>query len=376
MCNIYNKTKGLFINLIANDNNPDLKQDGLDYSSTLVEEARIAGLTILGPSEMGYYGTLSYQFDVCGHKRDVGVKEVRKNNVICSECQQNKMISDMLENGLVYLSPAPPTPAGATKKFFMYSKCGHTDSGLRAHLTTKGKECRNCNFAKTAKKLKQNSMTLLGIQSKTKALIVFDNCGHEGIVWTTAARSGHPVCHICRLARWKEEAREVGLEYLGSISGRDHVYLARCGHEIINKPANLKITGHWTCRTCNAGFKKFRSFLYLFKMKHGGFEWVKLGFGKSPDRRRSDYKLADGVEFSLISKVEVENGTVAEHLERILHRKYKPFNIDKKLMKQYMTESGFTETYPASFLEDLKFELEVCEGMTQTALDSILTETQ
>lgn len=132
-------------------------------------------------------------------------------------------------------------------------------------------------------------------------------------------------------------------------AGNQHKYKAPCGCIITKKLCAVRV-GHWTCNNCEKGFRDFPNNLYLFKFVHKDLEWLKFGYSKNPKHRKNDYKLIEGVEHELLVTHELPTGALAVEIENRIHGKYKEHNIPKEVMKKYMTESGFTETYPIELL--------------------------
>jgi hypothetical protein len=103
-------------------------------------------------------------------------------------------------------------------------------------------------------------------------------------------------------------------------------------------------------------------------MHSGNKTWCKLGYGKSPSARLKFFGLTSDVEYTLVRKFEFSKGKIAEYVERLLHRKYKKFKLDSGEMRKYITLSGFTETYPTTFIDSFIEELEIVSEIQDETL--------
>jgi len=250
-----------------------------------------------------------------------------------------------------------------------YSACGHSrrisTSRLVRDVVGTCKECYEKNLKD--KYEKQYDIEILSVEPDTCRKIKFNSCGHTRIITLSNLKSGSFKCIDCLKEKFIREAEESGLEYIrpdettGSGKKKKHLYLASCGHVLSLRSSHVRV-GHWTCRTCNSGYLDRSNFLYLFKVKaNDGFEFVKLGYSMKPEYRKYDYVFEKGTEIELVKKVKVPTGKEAISLENEIHSKYSQFNINKNIMKNYFTESGFTECYPVNLLGSILSELNKVE---------------
>jgi ribosomal protein S27E len=282
------------------------------------------------------------------------------------------LVQNLEEYGLEKLSE-PSALRTNSKSSFMrvrYTACGHERDMLTMHISNKSiGECDICY----EKNLQDNYATpqgfeIIGKEPGPNRLIKFSSCGHTKVVGISNMKAGSVTCQICITEKFKSEAIEAGLEYICPNSEKTegkkkHWYKAPCGHSLLSRPGHIRI-GHWTCRECNAGYLDRINNLYIFEIhSEDGFKFLKLGYSLKPEYRKLDYVLSPGTKATLIKKVQVQTGSLAIKLENSIHAKYKEFNIDRDLIKRYLTESGFTECYPFELKTALIEELNSIENL-------------
>lgn len=331
------------------------------FKNRLVDEAAKFGLELQGASTDGDNKRRNYRFTSCGHFRNIATGDVRDGQFTCTECSHNEFVEACTANNLTYISKA--IDDGRYNKgefrYVRFNACGHEKNISRMRLLNGGKpHCNICEEVELTSYAKSLGMTFVKYVGNTRRLFIIDKCGHEKTLGLSNLKAGSVYCEPCAVDRFKQEAKESGLEYIGDCASKDRrLYKTPCGCINEYRICHVRI-GHWTCRTCEKGFRDYPNNIYLYRLKSGSFEWLKLGHGKNPNKRKYDYSLADGVCIELVTMLEVSTGKFAEDTEKALHRKYKKFNIDKTFMKQFMTESGFTETYPIELLDTLISEIE------------------
>lgn len=337
----------------------------------LEKEANEKGLQFNGYTEDGDMKRRNYTFTKCGHSRDIATGDVRLGNFSCTECYSNSLDSALDKLGLENLGrPSSDEVQDPTQYYKVkYKSCGHIINALQMKILDGGiGKCKICYEDKLKQKYEPlYDIEILGTVSGAKRKIRFNKCLHEKVIALTNLKSGSFQCSICQVEKFKAEAKLVGLEYLGVTETRRtagdplHRYLAQCGHHIFSVTSHIR-TGHWTCRTCNAGYLDNPNKLYLFKIVTPDLVFLKLGYSKSPEYRKYDYKLVEGTVTELLKVVEVPTGRDAIKYENEIHSKYSVFNYNKDVIKQYLTESGFTECYPIDILDELLGELLVLEN--------------
>ena len=354
----------------------DLKSKKIDcygcFRNRLELEAKNVGLDLLGDSRDGNAARRHYRFIGCGHERDIPTADVRIDSVSCGECYSNKLTKNLEEHGLEKLSEPSASRKGSKASFMRarYKLCGHERDVLTTHVgsNTIG-ECEICyEEGLQVKYARPQGFEIIGKEPGPNRLIEFSNCGHRKVIGISNMKTGAVTCQICITAKFKSEAVEAGLEYIcpdseKSVGKKKHWYKAPCGHNFLSRPGHIRI-GHWTCRECNAGYLDRVSNLYIFEISSvDGFTFLKLGYSLKPEYRKLDYILSSGTTAILLKKVQVSSGALAIKLENTIHVKYKEFNLDKNVIKKYLTESGFTECYPIELKSDLIAELVSVESL-------------
>jgi len=319
------------------------------FMNRLENEALSGGLDLIGPSASGTHRR-QYRFKECGHIRDIATGDVRNGQFSCTECLENKVKDACDSRNFKLLG------SNGQYRLVSFGCCGTEREVLRTHLIDGSVKCRTCHGDEVAITAKSKGLTVTEILPKTFRRCIVDECGHEIIIGLSNLRSGNFECKTCFNAKMQREAVTAGLIYIKKSIGRKHEYLAPCGHTLLNKPAHIR-AGHWTCQQCEKGYLHFPNKLYLFKIKHKDFTWLKFGYSKTPEYRKYDYKLIDGCETQLLMTVEVPTGAIAVLLENSVHATYANFNYSKVKMKEYMVESGFTECYPIEIEHKLLDEL-------------------
>jgi len=338
---------GLFTSFISNK--PQAKQD------KYIQEAKESGLEYLGnPRES--HGKLnssysSYEWTKCGHRADYQMTHVRMNNAVCKECLNDKYKEQALAVGYEILGEAENKLVEFRSAKNL--KCGHTRDIRYATFTglTLESVCPTCYDEKLDKEAKEQGLTFLGAakdHAGTYRRYRFNACGHERDIHAPCVAIGRFICTGCQEDMWREVALEQGLEYIGAPLVRDKSkkrFKLPCGCLKDLRVDHVR-GGRWCCNTCGDYHYVRPSNVYLYKITHDNFSWLKLGYSKDTKLRKNSYGLLVGCTVELIHHLPIETGYKAMMLESELHRKYKQVNLDKRQMKLYHTFSGHTECYP------------------------------
>ena len=342
------------------------------FVERLYDEAKEKGLELIGPSLDGDKKRRHYKFS-CGHTRDISTGDVRAGNFSCTECRNELLERKLKEHDLTLIGRPDKTMCSDPTQFYYvsYNECGHKRIVTQQNLIggSVGR-CEVCYEKELQDKYgKEHNIEILSKVSGARREIRFNLCNHTKIISLTNLKSGGFECVICKINKWKQEAEDSGLEYIGSDnstgngSKKKHLYRAPCNHVLSLKQGAVRC-GHWTCRTCNSGYLDRFNYLYIFKVVAiDGFEFLKFGYSMKPEHRKYDYIVDSGTTFELIRKVMVPTGREAITVENNIHNELQEFNLDKKLMKNYLTESGFTECYPINVLDELLHRLDLVENL-------------
>lgn len=338
----------------------------------LEKEANERGLIFNGFSTDGDLKRRNYTFMGCGHSRNIASGDVRSGSFSCVECYSNELANAFDELGIENLG-RPTIEDNLVNDTTQYYKirfkaCGHETVALQIKIIKRCvgycKVCFEKELRETYEPL--HDIKIIDTVPGAKRRIVFNKCGHDKIIGLSNLKSGSFSCTVCQTEKFKNEAELVGLKYLGVSDERRkggdplHKYEAPCGHTVMSVTSHIR-TGHWTCRICDAGYLEHPNKLYLFKIHSAGFTFLKLGYSKTPEYRKHDYKMIEGTVTELLRVVNVPTGRDAIKYENEIHQKYSEFNYDKELIKKYLTESGFTECYPVWLQDKLIDELNLLE---------------
>lgn len=324
----------------------------------LSSEAALVGLKLLGQGTKK--GNRLYRFIGCGHERIIPTGDVREGSFTCRDCYSDRLRTDAEKLGCEIVS----NPLEGDSVDLVFKDCKHKKTVLKTDLKLDKIFCQDCKNIRWNEALSKHNLKLLYVK-KGQRFVLQLPCGHIGETRSSNALRGSIVCDICQTEKWKQEAANSGLVWLSRADPevgkkRKGRYLLPCGCEASIGYAAVR-EGHWKCPSCEKNYLNFPNSLYLYEMRNGDMTWLKLGYAREPSHRKYDYKLSEGTSAELLIVVKTTTGQFALDNENRLHKKYKSWNLCKKKMREYLTESGFTECYSPEIkdllLNDLK-ELE------------------
>jgi len=379
------------------------------FQNKLAEEAKDAGLTLLGPGRNKNYRL--YRFNNCKHEQNIGTGHVReKKNFKCNSCLQAKLIAEASAAGLTLLDDGKDF----NYRLYQFNECGHKREFTLSAVRAKGFRCDVCLQAKLISEASAVNLTLLGPgRSQAYRLYRFDDCLHEQDFQPTNVRRTHPQCDRCSQDQLEEEARAAGLTLLGPAKskhyrlyrfnnceheqniridhvrekknfkcrlcsqeklisearaagltilgrGKNHQYrlyrVNACGHEQVIQTTNVR-RASFLCDQCEETSLDLPSHVYLLEIQVGKESWLKLGYAKVIDSRIQGYGLPKGATTRELEVVPYETGREARTDEESLHKKYSRRRLPVKRMKKFHTKNGFRECYPMTMLDTLMDEL-------------------
>lgn len=322
-------------------------------------EASVVGLTLVSEVPLNKNGLEDfnyklYRFNDCLHEQHLQPTHVRRNHIKCNQCFEDRIVTLAKERGLTVLDQCKNPLFRVVKR----DVCGHVSEVRHSNLVTRVEATRELDFTCEQcyeNRLKEEAdaadMTYLGAALSKGGVFrhyKFNKCGHTRDINASCVGRGNFVCSDCKEDRYKEEARNAGLLYLGFSSKSSdckRLYQLPCGH---NKEIRMDHARDrsYLCDTCVDSYYTKPSGIYLLKIKSiDGFIWLKLGFSKSLDIRKSNYGLGKDCTITVIRIVDVPTGSAAVKVEKSWHKLLKPLRLDKNLMKKYHKSSGFTECY-------------------------------
>ncbi len=250
-------------------------------------------------------------------------------------------------------------------RLYKFIKCGHIQEiDLRKVRAQKGFVCRACDEEFLKAEAKEIGLIYIGNhKNKGYKKYKFQSCGHSLIERSTNIRknlqnSKSKRCNECLSIRLNKEAKSAGLELLGpgrSFYFREYKFKA-CGHiqQITTNNVARKV---FECQTCNKQSRHNKpSEIYLLKLKHKDFMWLKLGYSNNINSRIVDYGLPKNTSINILITKDFELGKEAYKHERKIHKKLFKKRLSPSLLKKYHV-SGYNECYPVEMEKELLKEI-------------------
>lgn len=336
-----------------------------ELNTKQVREAEAVNLELLSRTTNPNYNY--YRFLSCGHEDFLQPTHVRRNHIRCEKCKNIRVADKITELGFVLLHKN-------TENNFLtlqVKNCGHTLTISELNLlrrSTNNNFCTECYTLKLQKEATDHNLTYLGLSNKGGLFrkYKFNDCGHEKDINATTIPRGAFECKECKKKSHIDKCLTFGLTLDGKssdISGRHNNYRLPCGHKRIIRADHAE-EGSYTCLVCQDSFYTKESNIYLLKMtcKNDYFSWLKLGFSRNLDVRRSNYGLGNDVVVEVLKKLKIESGELALKYEKAIHKKLKVKRISFETMKKYHKRNGYTECYPVDCEQSILADLEQIKG--------------
>lgn len=306
-----------------------------------------------------------YKYKSCGHTKFIYKGKVKNGYPLCQECVRERISTEAIDAGLVLVGKGVKNK---NSKLYKFNLCGHLQEISILHVRNKNFECKTCLDKQYELEATRAGLTIINSEHKKNAerLYRINECGHIRKLRLVWVREQTFHCIECQDAKIRKEAERVNLEYVRRATSEDMctepknhaIYKSLlCGHTLCLSKTVVR-SGMFKCQICKEGYNSRESIIYLYKIRVRDFEWLKLGFSSNPLERLRHYKLDDGFDYSLVFSLKVDTGKLALGLERSVHNKLKSRRLCPKLMKNYMTQSGFTECYPASMEAEIIKQME------------------
>lgn len=371
----------------------------------LEREAEAAGLVLIGAGKNCNYRT--YRWQSCGHEAQYEPGKIRKGNVRCQECFNQKLHNEASAAGLLWVGKGK----SPNYRLYRWIACGHEDQYYPRKVRDHEVGCKQCLDKKLRDEAEASGLMLIGkAENCHYRTYRWLSCGHEAEYGTGSVRRGNVRCQVCFGQKLHDEAHSAGLNLIGP--GRNANFRTyrwqSCGHELeyptnrvrrvsircqqcidkkladeansaglllIAKGRNnrhrkyrWKSCGHEAeyhtfavrvgsvcCQVCDATAWSKPSIIYLLHFAaDDGTNWLKLGVAKNIDTRISNYGLFDGVRLiERLAIIPADTGKEATAVEKALHNKFRKYRIHPGQMKDFMSKSGHTECYPMSMRDKL-----------------------
>lgn len=297
-----------------------------------------------------------YKFKDCGHTAFMQPTHIRRGAFKCNQCLFNRLVLACQNSSYHLLFNSSGV------KYNVILKCNHiVEKCSQSVYESTGEKCSQCYAEALEAACAKNGYILLGNAGKTKRRIRFIDCQHEKTVVAPQLFIGNVVCKECLNNRYIEEFNNVGLTVIKHLDNyRYKLFKLPCGCE---KKLRIDhaIAGSYLCNNCSDSHYTKPSCVYLLKIEHQDFTWLKLGFAKNINLRKNKYGLIKNCNVSIICSIDFLKGYDAMTFEKSLHSKYKASRLDSKFMQNYHTFSGYTECYPSSMENTLMEEFFVIQ---------------
>ena len=337
----------------------------IDWNSAVtkkhIKEAEAADLTLLGVGRNRWCRT--YSFDKCVHEQEIYITTVRKKEVICHRCLQDKHNEEAKAAGLTLLG------VGGHRHYrtYRFDLCGHEQEIDLKSVRLKTFICHQCLQNKLNSEAKAAGLTLRGAGRDSQYRTYrFDQCGHEQEFTTGNVRALRARCENCQLDKHNEEAKAVGLTLVGAgrKNSRRAYRINECGHEQEIETGAVRIN-NFVCNACEETARDLPSNVYLLRITVDTVAqsdaWLKLGYAKTVSSRIQKYGLPSAAVIKRLKMMNFATGRQAHRFEASLHTKYLSKRLPPKKMKKFHAQSGGSECYPIEMLDTLIKDLEAKE---------------
>lgn len=313
------------------------------FEQRVTDEARAVGLELIGSSDKGD-GYRRYKIVGCGHERDLRLFHVRNNRFSCTECFETTIREEADRAGLEFLNEKCEKTGLWLYKF---KSCGHLKAFPLNKVRDENVNCTSCFKDKIVKEADDAGLTLLskGTLGKEYYNYRFKSCGHEAQFRLGNVRRGVVECKTCLDQKHHALASSRNLVLLGKGLKKNYrLFELPCGHVQEFTLGNV-LKGEFRCSECgeHAWVKPAKT--YAYKITSGEVSWVKVGYAKDPEDRSKNYGLPEGSGKELLYTAEHPTGRDASYHESEILRSLSDYKIPAEEMKKYHKHSGYTECF-------------------------------
>ena len=324
------------------------------FQEKLKDEAQNAGLILLGDGKD--FNHRLYQFNKCCHQQEISINNVRKKNLRCRKCLLSKLIDEANIAGLTLLGNGK----GKSYRLYRFNDCLHSQEIQTPNVRRNRFRCESCFKSQLRNEANIADLKILGNGKSTDyRLYQFKDCKHEQHIRISHVRENKNFkCEKCFQNKLIGEANSVDLTLLGP--GRDRQYrlyrFNRCGHKQEITTGSVRRDG-FICTECGGTSRTLPSHVYLLNIQFVEERWLKLGYAKTIDTRIKGYGLPKSVNIDELRVLEFETGAMAHAFESQIHMKFRTNRLPISRMKKFHTKSGSGECYPIEMLDRLMNEL-------------------
>lgn len=335
-----------------------------EFNLRYVAEATEKGLTIISE---GTYPKYIYRRNICGHIFEANPSSIRHNKCsTCAECTRINLRESEIKFGLTLIEKI-----SNIKNKYRIELCGHHIELYKANVVRQEfVKCPICEANSFELHLDKYGLELIeyrttdNITHSTKdkvAKLRFKACGHETNRIRTLSK-GYAPCSECADANKKGVFDKNGLQFVSKVSNVKSLFrFKECGHErVVYDSAALR--GNCLCQECNESSFNKKSKLYIIRIvTEDDNEFLKFGYGKDIVNRVREYRMKGVKEHLIIFEKDCESGTEAMLIEKAVHKALKGKTLSSLITKTYLTRGGFTECYPIYLLDTILKEIQDVE---------------
>lgn len=312
----------------------------------LVSEALRKNLLLIGYSARGNTYRL-YKFISCGHESEILTNNVRKNKPLCKECYENSTSRRLESSGVQYLNG----------QSYRVVQCGHVVTIKYPRMLTGKFECKECLNDINKQLADSKGLEMLGDSNRGSLYKRYRvvTCGHHVELQKSNIKHGKFSCCVCLKEKLSNEATQVGITLVGE-SSKGAVYreyLFPCGHSSHLKVEKVR-DNLVNCFVCGDTSWTKPSNTYVFKLTDGESEWLKIGYARSVNYRKTRYGLPRTTECVLLLTKSHATGRDAALHEDEIFKSISQWKLPADRMKKYLTMSGATECYDIAALDVVK----------------------
>lgn len=294
----------------------------------------------------------------CKHIKKISFRNAKIGNFKCVDCWELMIREEAISRGIECIDEK----VSGSYNNYKFKACGHIKKLSVNNIKNSKKNitCEVC-FDKYLKECAdKNNLMILNKKCKSSARVcLFKCCGQEKVVELTSLKN-KVRCNLCHINKVNDYVESVSRLSINKEKKSDkkayRFFTLPCGHEKFMSMRDA-VLNKFICRKCNVSKLDLPSYVYLLKLAHEGFEWLKLGYGSNVDQRIKEYGLDKNTNVEILYKIETKTGAFARDFEKSLHSKYLNIRLNIKTMKKYMKISGFSECYNVSEFTTLYNEL-------------------
>lgn len=322
-----------------------------------IKEAEDAGLKYVGKATNNNANYRQYECEN-GHKIDLQVQHVRRNNWKCKYCFEDRLKQQAESIGYELLGSSE---LGAYYRKYK-KNCGCIEDIRYSNVATKSQHngttsvCKTCYRKEMERCASDSDITLLEDIDTYNIRIKFNKCGHYKNAKKSQVFRKNLVCRECWTEILAKDASYEGLVYLGYLSDREHSYKLPCGCIKGLQPCDVR-RGSWICKEHENTHYNKPCDIYLNLGFNKNIWFIKVGIANNTLERIKGYGSGDTAWANMLC-IGFDTKYEALLYEKQFHKKFKHLSLDKNLMKDLMT-SGFTECYPISAYQQIENYLRV-----------------